>query len=151
MDRYGRCKFCRRTYLKNPRVKNQQYCNRTNCQRARKRRWQRHKMATDPDYRQNQIDCMRRWRKRNPRYWQEYRKRGKSYSERNRRLQTIQNMKRSLKPLIAKMDASISKLALIPGTYYLLNKQALIAKKDAFFQKVFILPATYATSPSIAK
>jgi len=151
MDRYGRCKFCRRTYLKNPRVKNQQYCNKADCQRARKRRWQRYKMATDPDYRQNQIDCARRWRKRNPGYWQEYRKRRKSYSEQNRRLQTIRNLKRALKPMIAKTDASISKLSFIPGAYYLLNKQALIAKKDAFFQKVFILPATYTPAPAIAK
>ncbi len=151
MDRYGQCKFCKRTYQKNPRVKTQQYCNKPECQRARKRRWQRHKMAADPDYRQNQIDCNRRWRKCNPGYWQEYRKRRKSYADQNRQMQKIRNLKRVIKPTIAKMDASISKHSVTSGSYYLINKQALIAKKDRFFQKVFIFPATYANSPAIAK
>jgi len=151
MDRYGTCKFCRRTYLKNPRVKNQKYCNKAECQRARKRRWQRVKLAIDPDSRQNQIDCMRNWRKRNPGYWQEYRKRRKSYSDQNRCLQKIRNVKRAVKPLIAKMDALSDKKPVIPGVYYLFNKQALIAKKDSLFQKVFIFPATYTTHAVIAK
>lgn len=94
---------------------------------------------------------MRRRRKRNPGYWREYRKRRKSYSDQNRQLQKIRNLKRAFRPLIAKMAASIYELPVVPGTYYLLDKQAMIAKKDTFLQKVFIFPATYPDLPAIAK
>jgi len=45
---------CRRLFLPNPRVKNQQYCKKKACQRLRKNLWQKHKMASDADYQDNQ-------------------------------------------------------------------------------------------------
>ncbi len=54
MNQKNRCAKCGCLFRPNPRVKDQEYCNRSACQRARKRRWQRKRMATDPDYRANQ-------------------------------------------------------------------------------------------------
>jgi len=46
-----RCAHCGCPLDLNPRSKNQRYCGKQECQRARKRMWQKNKMATDPDYR----------------------------------------------------------------------------------------------------
>lgn len=151
MVRYGYCAYCRCRYQKNPRVKNQTYCGKIACQRARKRRWQRQKMATDPDYRLNQRDCMLRWRQRNPHYWQHYRRSHKSYTAQNRMLQKIRNLNRLGRPLIAKMDPIKPEKSILPGIYYILRKCRQIAKMDAIFQKVFIVPASCLHPALIAK
>ena len=140
MEKYGYCAYCGRRDLKNPRVRNQKYCNKSACQRAIKRRWQRQKLATDPDYRMNQKDCTLRWRKRNPNYWKHYRSSHKSYTLKNLLLQRIRNLNHTRKPLIAKMDALKLENPIIPGVYHILRKCTKIAKMDALFQKVFIFP-----------
>lgn len=151
MEKYGYCAYCGRRYLKNPRVKNQKYCNKTPCQRARKRRWQRQKMAIDTDYRMNQKDCMQKWQQQNPHYWQEYRKTNKSYTLQNLLLQRIRNLNRTRKPLIAKMDTIKSEKSIIPGVYNILRKCSSIAKMDVLFQKVFIFPVDCLQPVLIAK
>ena len=70
-----RCAHCGCLFDPNPRVKNQRYCSDKECQRARKRLWQRRKLATDPDYKANQTDCQKTWREKNPDYWRKYRER----------------------------------------------------------------------------
>ena len=152
MDLYGRCVYCRRKYKKNPRVKNQKYCNHPGCQRARKRRWQRQKMATDPDYRLNQRDCVHRWRRQNPGYWKTYRASHPAYTIHNRIGQSFRNLSRpKRRPLIAKMDALKPNKSVIPGIYYLLRKSSVIAKMDSFLQKVLIFPADCLQPALIAK
>ncbi len=151
MEKYGICAYCRRRYQKNQRVKRQLYCGHKACQLARKRRWQRHKMTTDPDYRLNQQDCMRRWRKRHSHYWQHYRKSHPSYTTTNRILQKLRNLNRPGHPLIAKMDSIIAEKTVIPGIYYILRKCRQIAKMDTLFQKVFIYPAGCLKPVLIAK
>ena len=151
MEQFGHCAYCRRRYLKNPRVKRQSYCGKPDCQRARKRRWQRQKLATDPDYRLNQKDCMLRWRQRHPHYWQHYRRSHKSYTVQNRMLQRIRNLNRLNRPLIAKMDPIKADKSILPGIYYILRKCRQIAKVDAIFQKVLILPASCLRPALIAK
>lgn len=141
METYDHCAYCQRRYLKNPRVKLQSYCGADNCQRARKRRWQRHKMATDPDYRLNQKDCMLRWRQRHPNYWREYRGAHPTYAAQNRILQKLRNLNRPAPTKIAKMGPFPEKLAVIPGIYYIIKKCSQIAYMDALLQKILILPA----------
>ena len=111
-----RCVHCRRRFIANPRVKNQKYCNRVPCQRARKTHWQRRKMATDADYRQNQKGSHRSWQLQHPDYWRQYRDDHPQYCERNRMLQKQRDAKRRAKHL-AKMDASIQKINVIPEAY----------------------------------
>jgi hypothetical protein len=151
MELSERCAFCRRKYTKNPRVKRQSYCGKQPCQRARRRRWQRQKMSMDTNYRMNQKDCMARWRKRNPDYWQQYRKSHMAYTLQNRLLQRFRNMNRPGRPMIAKMDTLKPERSMIPGAYYLFRTTKTIAKMDAFFQKVLIIPLNCLQPAVIAK
>ena len=138
----NRCVHCGRLYIANPRVKNQKYCSRDICQRARKRRWQQRKMATDGDYRQNRKESRQMWQTRHPGYWQQYRERHPQYCERNRMLQKQRDAKRRAKHL-AKMDALKQLKSIKPGTYYLIPCIGNLAKMDALTQKISVIPAAY--------
>lgn len=137
MSHMIRCAYCRRLFRPNPRVKNQHYCSEKSCQRARKNRWQREKMATDPDYQANRRESQKKWLKRNRGYWRKYRSRHPDYCKRNRLLQRGRDTKRRFQNL-AKMDASEQPLSIKAGTYYLLPR---LAKMDALAHKVLLIPA----------
>jgi len=83
--------LCRRLFHPNPRAKNQRYCDKQDCQRARKARWQRHKMRDDPDYRDDHRDDQQVWMERNRDYWRGYRSQNPGYRTRNRLLQKHRN------------------------------------------------------------
>jgi hypothetical protein len=137
------CAHCRRFFDPNPRVKNQCYCSRKDCQRARKNRWQKHKLATDPDYRDNQRECQKAWQDRNPDYWRNYRRRHPQYVKHNRIRQRLRN--RGRRRRIAKMDAYASFSNITSGTYYLVpscDPDGVIAKMDASAQKVLLIPVS---------
>ena len=104
-----RCAHCGHLFDPDPRVKNQRYCSDKECQRARKKLWRRHKLATDPDYKANQIDSHKTWRENNPEDWRKYRERNPAYAERNRSRQRA-------RMAVAKIDASARKVRLIPVT-----------------------------------
>jgi hypothetical protein len=131
-----RCAHCGCLFDPNPRVKNQRYCSEKECQRARKRLWQKQKLATDPDYKANQRDCQKTWRDNNPDYWREYRERNEKYTERNRNRQR----ERRRGGGVAKMDASGMDLALESGIYYIVPESADVAKMDASAKKVRLIP-----------
>ena len=137
MNRTKRCAHCRRLFFPDPRVKDQDYCSRSVCQRARKRRWQRQKMATDPDYQDDQKDCQKRWRHQHPDYWQNYRQTHPDYCERNRELQHTRDARRRAVHL-AKMDALRTQNNRNPDTYYLVP---YLAKMDSIPQKILLIPA----------
>ena len=139
------CAHCRRLFAPNHRVKNQRYCGQKECQRARKRKWQKEKLATDPDYKANQRDCQAEWHRHHPGYYKKYRQDHPRYCQRNTVLQTCRNAKRLM---IAKMDALESAPINKPGAFYLLP---LIAKMDASAQKVLIVPMDYDPLERIAK
>jgi class 3 adenylate cyclase len=115
-------------------VKNQQYCGKKECQRARKRSWQKEKIATDPDYRANQRECNKAWRGRNPDYWRHYRKNHPRYVEKNRLLQKARRRRR-----VVKMDAFAIKVVLVPVTrvdaLISLNKE--LDRRNQFIRKTF--------------
>jgi hypothetical protein len=125
---------CRRAFVPDPRVKNQRYCSDKDCQRARKRKWQKEKLATDPDYKANQRDCQRQWHQSHPGYYKQYRQDHPAYCERNARLQEYRNARRRV---IAKMDELKPAPLKDPGAFFLLP---LIAKMDASPQKVILIP-----------
>jgi len=85
------CTFCGRSSEPCPTVPDQRYCSRPECQKARRRKWQKEKLATDEAYRANQADCQRAWRQKNPDYWRHYREIHPAYTERNRQLQRQRN------------------------------------------------------------
>lgn len=139
MDEMIRCAnpCCRRHFLPNPRVKSQRYCSREGCQRVRKRLWQRQMMRSDHDYRANQRDCQRRWRKQNPDYWRKYRMSHPLYVERNRLLQRMRDRRH-----LAKMDALERGCLLESGTYYVVPEGVDLAKMDVLWRKYLLISAT---------
>ena len=125
---------CKRLFEPDPRVKNQRYCAEKDCQRARKHKWQKDKLAADPDYKANQRDCQKDWLQRHPNYYKQYRQHHPSYCQRNTLLQGYRNARVRM---IAKMDAFKPAPIKVPGAFYLLP---LIAKMDASAQKVLLIP-----------
>ena len=143
MNRERCCCNCHRVLDLNPRIKNQKYCRRKTCQRERKRHWQRQKMATDPDYRENQKTAQTKWLEANPDYWRNYRRGHKKYCDRNRLLQGKRDANRRSWNL-AKMDALKYENRIIPGRYYYLRPvSADLAKMDTLAQKFLLIAEGY--------
>lgn len=67
------CASCGRAFLARTQSPKQTYCSEPECQRERRRRWNRAKLKSDPDYRANQAAAHRAWHDRNPDYWKTYR------------------------------------------------------------------------------
>jgi hypothetical protein len=132
------CVFCTKRLITNPRLKNQQYCNSPECRRARKRKWQREKLARDIAYRDNQAAAQKAWCSRNKGYWKEYRRRNPTYTERNRLKQRERN--RCRRSVIAKMDASEMKNTISSGRYRLVPiSNGVIAKMDALIVEIDVV------------
>jgi hypothetical protein len=109
------CACCGQLFEPRPQVPNQAYCPLPACWRARRQRWQRNKMQTDPDYRDNQIRSQRTWLGRHPEYWRNYRETNPEYVERNKSRQRSKHNQQQEVDL-AKMDVS-QLMALRPGLY----------------------------------
>ncbi|MFZ0928804.1 MAG: hypothetical protein WAN11_09395 [Syntrophobacteraceae bacterium] len=139
------CAHCGRLYDVNTRVKNQLYCGDKDCQRARKRKWQKDKLATDPDYKANQRACQIEWHKQNPGFYREYRRKHSGYRKRNTLMQRCRNARTRV---IAKMDALELDPVHKPRVFYLLP---LVATMDALPQKVLLFSMRYGRDDLIAK
>ncbi|RQS20724.1 hypothetical protein [Burkholderia sp. Bp8998] len=68
------CVCCGDVFVPRQQMPHQTYSSSLACQRARKRQWQREKLRTDSDYRDNQRDAQRAWLSQNPDYWRQYRR-----------------------------------------------------------------------------
>lgn len=121
-----------------PRNKLQTYCSKSACQKARKALWQKHKLATDPEYKKDQYLSQQKWLLKNPDYYKEYRLENPEQVRRNRALQRIRNQKAQLGKTvgIAKMDASKACNQSLLGQFWLVPT---IAKMDPV--KIFITTA----------
>jgi len=130
------CPHCGRKFLPHPAVLNQRYCGSTDCQKARKRKWQKEKLTSDPGYRENQAAAQKAWRERNKGYWREYRKENRHYREKNRLRQRVRNRQRRM---IAKMDALEAKTLISPGRYRLVPLYGKIAKMDELIVEIGVV------------
>ena len=130
------CPCCDTFFI--PRNKSQTYCSKPACQRARKALWQKHKLATDPEYKKDQHLSQQKWLLKNPDYYKEYRLGNPEQVRRNRALQRIRNQKAQLGKTvgIAKMDASKAYTQSLLGQFWLVPT---IAKMDPV--KIFITTA----------
>lgn len=138
-----RCVCCRRIRHRNPRVKNQRYCGDKRCQQARKSKWEKEKLQTDPDYRINKKECQERWKQKNPDYWKQYRQTHPEYRRRNRRMQLRRDQctcigNRSDKGHLVKMDTLDDFLNDTTESYLICPAKSNLAKMDAL--KVKIIP-----------
>lgn len=139
---HRRCKHCGKRISIRPQNPNQKYCRQPECQKARKREWQRQKIKTDSDYRENQRDAARKWRAKNPDYWRNYRNKHKEYTRRNREQQKRRNQRRTslTNSAIANMDVSNSKNHINAGRYQLIPvTEDLIANMDASIVEISVI------------
>jgi hypothetical protein len=141
-----RCAACGCLFTPRRNVPQQRYCSKRSCQRTRRRRWQRHKLKADADYRANQAAAQRHWCERHPDYWRRYRQSHPEYATRNRERQRTRNRARRSAgtgpspPPIANMDAYRSKKPIHSGTYQLVPVVAgEIAKMDAYVVEMHVL------------
>ena len=132
-----KCAKCRRMVPANPRVKNQNYCNRKACQRARKNRWKQSKIASDPDYNNDQRDYHKQWVEQHPGYYRNYRKQNPGYCDRNRELQKKRDKNRCLKQS-CKRDALKQFSVIKPVTYRLIP---FSKKRDALEEQSIVIPS----------
>ncbi len=122
--------------LRNP---SQTYCSAPNCQRERRRLWQKAKLQTDPDYRDNQQRAQQAWIERNTGYWREYRNANPDQKVKNRASQSKRNARRK-STMIAKMDPLIAINTPFSGRYRLIPiTDTPIAKMDAWIVDITVL------------
>ncbi len=119
------CACCGKPFAPRPQVPGQAYCSDPDCQRARKRQWQRAKLQSDPDYRDNQRAAQQAWSQRNPDYWRGYRADRPDYAQRNREQQRSRDQARN--DDLAKMDVC----DLPPGLYRITRHPAFPRESGA--------------------
>lgn len=142
-----RCKHCHCYFEVCSKVKKHEYCRKPDCQKARKRAWQKRKMAEDETYRRDQKDAQKIWCTNNPDYWKNYRSENTEYTDRNRGQQKERNRmlrgKSSVKlesGKIAKMDALPAKTETLSGRYQLTPLTTPdIAKMDAIIVEIDVI------------
>ena len=157
MQRIFICACCGKQKLANPKLKGSQfYCGDHDCQKARKAAWQRQKMASDPEYRADQKEGLKKWRKNRPldQYQKQYRQCHPEYVEWNRQAQKLRNQKRSKtsSEMIVKMDALTD---LKTDTYLLTplrkNRAGKIVKMDALLVELSVFQHVNGSLSSFAK
>ena len=119
-----RCAACHKLFHPRAQSPDQKFCSAAECQRERKRRWQKARRAADPDYRDNDVQANRQWRRRHPEYWRAYRRKHPQVVTRNRDKQRERDRLRRLKPPqpsstphLANEDASCLTFFVETGTY----------------------------------
>ena len=119
-----RCAGCRKLFHPRPQSPGQTFCSAAECQRERKRRWQKARRAADSDYRDNDVQASRQWRRQHPDYWRAYRHKHPHSVIRNRDKQRERDRARRLKAPqpppgsdLANEDASSLQLPFDTGTY----------------------------------
>lgn len=149
MSEARKCTACGQLFEPRAQSPHQKYCSKPDCQRRRKAQWQKQKIRTDPDYRENQRCAQIRWGESHPDYWRSYRATHQAYEERNRELQRIRNMDPRR---IAKMDASEHELQLCNGLYVLAHAlRGDVAKIGAWIVHLTVISDISRESLGIAK
>jgi len=105
MCKRKRCrnKDCGALFVPCRQVPDQEYCSRKECQQARKREWNKKKLASYQDYKEARRAAQKRWKEKNPTYWQEYRARHPEYTRKNRQQQKLRNQKRQKSPPVSEI------------------------------------------------
>jgi len=141
------CAHCGREFNPNPKVKKQRYCGNKPCQRARRALWQRRKMASDPDYRDNKIRCQRQWHENHSGYYKNYRAKHPEYAKRNKFLQQMRDIRRRKNKyghgsgeMLARLDSLLKPYYSRRGSIFKLIPQddRMLAKLDSL--KVKLVP-----------
>lgn len=160
MERKRACRHCHCLFVpvRNPQ---QQFCSHRSCQNVRKSSWRREKHKRDPDYRENQNQSSKRWRKKNPDYWKHYRTAHPGYTDGNRCKQRQRNQALYKGPeppypsnasQFANSDALDSKNPVKAGTYQLIPlPHGGFANSDALIVNISVVPKGYQPMGEVCK
>ena len=142
-----RCAACHKHFHPRPQSPEQKFCSAAECQRERKRRWQKARRAADSDYRDNDLQANRQWRRRHPDYWRVYRCKHPRSVIRNRDNQRERDRARRLKPPrspptphLANEDASTLRFPFETGTYRMIPVTGeVLANENACLVKIALV------------
>jgi hypothetical protein len=142
-----RCSACHKHFHPRPQSPSQEFCSAAECQRERKRRWQKARRAADSDYRDNDVQASRQWRRRHPDYWRAYRRKHPRSVIRNRDKQRERDRARWLQAPqpspgsdLANEDASGPQLPFGTGTYRMIPVTGGdLANEDACLVKIALV------------
>lgn len=145
------CVSCGKAFQPRPQTPHQSYCSASECQRTRRKRWQREKLVSDQDYRDNQARAQGAWAERNPDYWREYRVAHPDYVARNRGQQR-ERTANGVAGTIAKMDASTLAAPMPTGVYQVrLVAPGHVAKMDVWTVEIIAHDCQCVPNAKIAK
>ncbi|MBB5402623.1 hypothetical protein [Paraburkholderia youngii] len=149
MSETRKCMVCGQIFKLRAQCPHQRYCSNRDCQRERKAQWQKLKVKSDPDYRENQRRAQTRWSELHPDYWRRYRDMHQAYKERNREQQRVRN---SQSRQVAKMDVSVLDSRLCSGLYVLTHAVCGdVAKIGAWIVHLTVISDLPVESLKIAK
>jgi len=94
-----RCRYCQKSFQTSKFRPLQTVCSDAVCQRQRRTDYHRERVAADPEYRDVCRDSPRKWRARNPGYWNRYRAEHPDAVARNREQQKLRDRKERLRNL----------------------------------------------------
>lgn len=134
-----RCFSCHGLFFHRPQSPAQRYCSAPACKRERRRRWQKEKRRTDPDYKVNQKKAQDNWRQRNPDYWPKYRHKNRQMVQDNtnknaaapKTLGPVEGVKMDLLSTIFPFESGIYRLQM--------HSSKGAAKMDAWVVKITVL------------
>lgn len=135
-----RCRYCQRIFQPAPYHPRQVVCGLPECQRQRRRDYHRHKIASDPVYRQVCLESPRKWREAHPEYWKQYRQTHPEQVSRNRQQQSRRDQKRRLvklaKSLVSKLGNPFSPVQRLDESTQLLANNNLAPGQVLAFYKL---------------
>lgn len=89
-----RCSYCQQSFQPSVYRPQQSVCSQPGCQRQRRADYHRHKIQSDPEYRQVVRDSQKKWRAAHPGYQKRYWETHPAAAERNREQQRQRDQKR---------------------------------------------------------
>ena len=115
------CHVCNQSFTPLPQHPQQKFCPNITCKKAGKSLWQRNRMQTDPEYKENQALINKTWYTKNLNYKKNYRENKKKLAE------NIELFKQQLQ----------EELYLNPANYKLTLIEPLSGKMDLWIVKLY--------------
>lgn len=144
-----RCRFCQGQFEPSRFHPEQIVCSTELCQQRRRAESRKHKLATDPDYRQVCRDSARKWRAAHPEYWRQYRADRPEAVERNRVQQQHRDQRQRLLDL-ANNNSALDLKSAVAGIWLLGPAGEDLANNNLASAQVFIVPALMRKPPASA-
>jgi hypothetical protein len=145
-----RCRYCQQLFQPSRFHPHQVVCRSPDCQRRHRRDYHRHKIETDPVYRQVCRDSQQKWRATHANYHREYRQAHPESVERNRQAQRQRDRRRRLQNLV-KTNLALDLKHSAAEVWLLGSDTRHLAKNNLAFSQVLILqtvPSSPAASPA---